>query len=247
MIHDNVDAMSALTAVDIAIRTGPAEWFDPEGYQSEGVPTRIGKLSSGKGSANPEETEAIDHPAAVITEIQRATQRGWVNIQYGSPAFQGLNVLVAWVLSAGRIEHDYTPIFEIRHGIDYERLDRAFDRLGCEYTSLNGPKPHVQPSEAAITLGRVLVTLDVPRGEPDARAVLPSYLSECPDPLRRTFARTYLNNRARRAGSDPPATERHSPAFRRALAAFLTQTTGEEVETTDEGLVFPDGLLGPHY
>lgn len=247
MIHDNVDTSSALTAADVAIRTGPTDWSDPEEYLPEDALTALEEFDSDTDGADPKVTDVIDHPAAVIMEIQQATQRGWVDIRYGSPAFQGLNILVAWLLSAGRIERDYTPVFEIRHGTDYERLDRAFDRVGCEYTRLDGPRLRVRPGEASATLGRVLVTLGVPRGEPDTRTVLPSYLSECPDPLRRTFARTYLNNRARRADSDPPAPEQRSPAFRRAMAAFLTQTTGERVKAAESGLVVPTGLPGALY
>ncbi|MDL5360628.1 hypothetical protein [Halalkalicoccus sp. NIPERK01] len=234
-----------MRAVDIATRTGASVWLETEGYR-RGIelavahpdvdPDSIASMVTLPEADGRNEPDAIA-PAAMLAEIQRAARRGWVDLPYESPAFQGLNKLVAWALSAGGVESDYTPFFEVGHGVDYERLDRAFERIGCDYEAVGGSAstPRVRPREAATTLGRVLVTLGVPIEEPSALTTLPAYLAECPEPLRRAFAYTYLHNR--RSSAEPPAPERNSPAFRRALAAFLTRTLDAPATVTDGRVV----------
>ncbi|MCL7418155.1 MAG: hypothetical protein M8354_09990 [Halalkalicoccus sp.] len=245
MIHESELSPPAVTALDIATRTGAAAWLETEGYR-RGIelaathpdvdPTSIVSMVTLPEADGREETDGIT-PAAMLAEIQRAARRGWMDLPYESPAFQGLNKLVAWALSAGGVEADYTPVFEVGHGTDYERLDRAFERLGCDYEVIEGAAStcRVRPREAATTLGRVLVTLGVPAGKPNPLTTLPAYLAECPESLRRAFAHTYLNNR--RSSVDPPAPERNSPAFRRALAAFLTRTIDAPATVVDGRVV----------
>ncbi len=254
MIREGEMSTPVLTAIDIAAHTGTACWLDVEGYR-RGV-----ELAASHPDVDPDSIAAMvalpeadggDGPEtptapAMLAEIQRAARRGWVDLPYDSPAFQGLNKLVAWALSAGRVAPDYTPTFEVRHGTDYERLDRAFDRLDCHYEPVNGATTRrVRPREAATALGRVLVTLGVPVGEPGEKTALPEYLATCPPSLGRAFAHTYLNNRTSLA--DPPACERNSPAFCRALAAFLSRTTGEPVAIVDGELAFPTGITSRSY
>ncbi|WP_238532754.1 hypothetical protein [Halalkalicoccus jeotgali] len=237
----------AVTAFDVASHTGPAAWLDSEGYRRgielavahpEVEPDAIASMVALPADATADGCS----PATMVAEIQRAARRGWLDVSYDSPAFAGLNKLVAWALSAGGVEADYTPFFEVGHGTDYERLDRAFERIGCGYEPVCGGAPHrVEPREAATALGRVLATLGVPVGDPNTLTTLPAYLSECPDSLRRAFAYTYLNSRDRAATA--PAPERNSPAFRRALAAFLTRTVDGTVTILD-GAVFVTGIEG---
>lgn len=239
MIDENGAVSPPLTAIDIAVRTGTDGRVEADAYRhcielaatypeidpESLVATLSGTVESDIGSTT------------MVVEIQRAARQGWVGLPYHSPKFQGLNKLVAWALSAGHVAPDYVPSFEIRHGSDYERLDRAFDRLGCEYEPVDESPRRVRPTEMATTVGRILVTLGVPVGEPNVRTTLPEYLSDCPDSLRREFAYTYLNNRTRSADSYPPACEQRSPSFRRELAAFLTHVTGESIPIIDDELV----------
>lgn len=251
MIHESGMSSPVVTAVDIATQTGASVWLDTEGYR-RGIELAVAHPDVDPASiasvvALPE-TDGSDAtpPTVMLAEIQRAARRGWVDLPYESSAFQGLNKLVAWALSAGGVDPDYTPFFEVSHGVDYERLDRAFERIGCDYEAVGGSTSacRVRPRETATALGRVLVTLGVPVGEPSVLTTLPAYLAECPEHLRRAFAYTYVHNR--RSSAEPPAPERNSPAFRRALAAFLTRTTGESATVTDGRLVLSAGADPPH-
>lgn len=234
MTRESHGPMPPLSPVDIAARTAGSHWQEVDAYwrgaelaascPDDDLDSIISLLDPAKLSD--ERATDSQSPASMLAEIQRIARRGWIDLPYESPAFYGLNKLVAWVLSAGYITTDYTPYFGIRHGADYERLDCAFDRLQCQY-ELSGtadqPPRCVRPAEVATALGRVLAVLGTPVGLPTKRTTLPSYLSECPIALQEAFAYTYLNNRAQYSEPDRPSCEERSPAFRRELGAFLVR------------------------
>lgn len=227
MIPEMGASVSVLTPGNIATRTGATDNRETDGYRF-GV-----ELASRHPEIDPESlAEMLSLSAgadadirSTIADVHRAVRQGWTDLTYESSTFRGLNKLVAWIFSAGYVTRGYTPYFEIRHGADYERLDRAFDRLQCGYEP-DGvgayPPWRARPKEAATALGRVLVTLGAPLGPPTERTTLPGYLDECPEPVRNEFAYTYLNNRTQYPGAERPNCERQSPTFRREIGTVLT-------------------------
>ena len=229
-----------LSAVDIAVHTGGAVWKEGagcrRGIELASLYPEVDPRSIAATISIPESNELDTTPATMLAEIQCATRRGWVSLPYDSPAFYGINTLVAWTLSAGSLGRDYTPYFGIRHGTDYERLDRAFERLQSRYERADADAQfteRVRPREAATSLGRVLATLGVPIEPPTEGTTLPAYLHDCPPPLQRAFSHTYLNNRARYSEGKLPACERRSPVFRRELGAFLSHTEASLASDTE--------------
>lgn len=246
MLHEKGGTAPAVTAVDVVSRTAAGGWLETDyrsGVELAATHPEIDPESIAAAFSEGVETDIC--PITMVAEIQRAARRGWIDRPYESPAVRGINRLVAWIFSAGYITAEYTPYFGVRHGTDYERLDRAFDRLRCRYEPVGSDGERrrcVRPREAATALGRVLATLGAPVGPPTERTTLPTYLTECPTSLREAFACTYLNNRVRYTGSKRPACERRSPAFRRELAAFLTRIDDDPTTASDGEIAPPPDL-----
>lgn len=168
--------------------------------------------------------------------IQVCESHGWFDIEYATPPFTGLNVLVAWTFSGGSINQSFVPYFTIEHGHS-DILTTAFDHVGVGYTTLredsDGRATEIRPAEDASALGRLLVALGAPRGEKnsDARLTLPQYLDDAPFVTRLDFARTYLHNRGvvRTDRENQPIQfrEERSDQYRTELHSFLRAVTGD--------------------
>ncbi|WP_331233292.1 hypothetical protein [Natronorarus salvus] len=193
-------------------------------------------------------TDGDADPGEVLETVRAIASAGLLPLTYDDDRFEGLNRLVAWLLSAGHVESSsHVPYFEIHHGMDYERLDRAFVRIGHGYeraeATSNGSSV-VRPREAASALGRVFLTLGVPEGPHSSARRLPPYLERCPPPLRTTFAHVYLNNRGREREGAIEVVEEGPEDYRRALAALFGEVCDAPVSVVDDRIVLSPIAVG---
>ncbi|MDR5657731.1 hypothetical protein RH831_11150 [Halodesulfurarchaeum sp. HSR-GB] len=138
--------------------------------------------------------------------IQAADSRGWLSLTYDSPVFeQGLNNLVAWILSGGSIARNFEPHFAVGRAEDADLLSDFFSEISNEYQISDRPMKRADeavPSENGAVLGRVLHILGVPTGEKAQQTLsLPSYLHQAPKPIIKKFAGVYINNRGTKGRS----------------------------------------------
>lgn len=184
-----------------------------------------------------------------VRAIQAARERGWLDMEFNDRTFQGLNVLVAWILSGGSLNSNFVPQLAVSDEQDERRVDAAFDAVGVEYDFLRGGDSQrateYRPIEEASLLGRILRVLDAPLGRKneEARIVLPHYLADAPRTIRQSFIRTYLNNRGHLNDNNGVLRFREDRADRylQSLASLIHETTGERVSVSEKNvIVAPD-------
>jgi hypothetical protein len=181
---------------------------------------------------------AEDKTPRVVTGLQTAHQRGWIDVNAESERFRALNQLVAWIYSGGGMSVDtFAPHFSVDDPLALGVLGNALRWLNIDYRCRepDSEEGHVEvvPSEGASVLGRVLTVLGAPRGVKAAQdsLSLPAYLSDVDPDLQRDFARIYLLNRGRHL-TDEDTVEVHSmpsAAFARKLKTFFDSVTSAEM------------------
>jgi len=191
-------------------------------------------------------------PPTSYTAAKTASRRGWLDLSWGGEQFRGLNVLVAWLSSSGRIDGDLVPVFTA----DDEAVSACTKAL--EYTGVAGYETRYSDSsdrvtelhveEAAPVLGRLLVALGAVTASTGTRRVgLPPYLAVAPSPVRRWFADIYLlNNGAPRPGRREPAAiyEERSRAYLESLVALYRSLCDGRVRLGGESTIaFDDDAL----
>lgn len=170
--------------------------------------------------------------------LERAYERGWVDIETGSSTMEGMNRLVAQVFSGGSILADtFRPYFAVDSDDAFDRVAAACELVGIDYQVLHpdtmGRATEIRPAEDGAILGRVLAALGAPVGEKAHidDLSLPDYLDAAGQHLRLDFARTYVLNRG--VVHDDKATltiaEERPRTYRDEVAAFLERTLGETV------------------
>jgi len=178
-----------------------------------------------------------------VRAIQAADRRGWLAIDYDSPAFPVLNRLIAWVFSGGSIDVDrHVPVFVLNGSSDGDSLRDDLDALGVGHATErdDDASPEVRPAEDAAVLGRVLSVLGAPVGsKSDANLALPGYLDAAPEQIRRDFAAVYLSNRGQRHPDKATMTlrETRSSAYLQDLAALLRDVSGESVTVSEQNVI----------
>ncbi|ADB63899.1 hypothetical protein Htur_5011 (plasmid) [Haloterrigena turkmenica DSM 5511] len=176
--------------------------------------------------------------------LETAREYGWLDCEFGDPAFTALNTLVANVFSGGSLaEQYYQPSFALnRRGEDSHVLD-ALELAGVDYRVVDdrdGRADEVRPTDAASVLGRVLSVLGAPVGpKADQHLSLPAYLDEAPTEVRETFAYAYLENRAIEHDGKATLTirEERNRDYLEALAGLLASVAGGGVELGERDIV----------
>lgn len=181
-----------------------------------------------------------------VRGLQRAEDRGWIDVPQSSAVFRGLNTLVAWVFSSGSISHrNYRPMFVVDGRAAEARLSKAFVQVGLSYQYTrrdeSGRADEVVPDADASVLGRVLTVLGAPLGEKSERSAvsLPTYLATAPASVRRAFARTYVLNRGQvTPGKDTVKFREERPeSYLSALRSLLRDVTGESVSVSERNVI----------
>jgi hypothetical protein len=189
----------------------------------------------------------VAEPVEVLETVRTVASTGLLPLSYDDDRFEGLNTLVAWLLSAGTVDpSSHVPYFEVSHGIDYERLDHAFARIGSTYETCERTADGaiVRPRESAPALGRLFLTLGVPEGTQTAVLRVPPYLEGSPPSVRATFVHVYLNNRGRERDGTIVVVEDRSDPFREELASLFGEVCGSPVTVVDDRIVISPLALG---
>lgn len=148
---------------------------------------------------------AEDKTPRVVTGLQTAQERGWLNVDTESEQFRALNQLVAWIFSGGGIgTNRFIPHFSVDDPLMLCSVSQLLRWLQIDYRCRehDDPKRHLEvvPSDGGAVLGRVLSVLGAPCGikaQLDELS-LPAYLSAVDRQHQRDFARIYLLNRGKR-------------------------------------------------
>jgi len=180
-----------------------------------------------------------------VRAIQTADRRGWLDLDYDSPAFEPLNRLVAWVFSGGSIDTERNvPVFVINASSDADALQADLDALGVGYTAAHADDPdrstEIQPAEDAAVLGRVLSILGAPVGSKSGTDIsLPAYLKDAPTNIRREFVDVYLSNRGQRHPDKATMTlrETRSQQYLNDLAALFEDVAGAPVNVSEQNVI----------
>lgn len=173
-----------------------------------------------------------------VHAIQTAESIGWLEIEYSSSIFAGLNVLVASIFSAGSIRTDaFVPSITVDTNNDLERLQCAFQLVGVDHDTVHSSTSNraieIRPTEHASVLGRVLVALGAPAGDKNRASdlSLPEYLNDAPLGIRLDFASTYVRNRATPTTDRPNhplvIREERSASYTEELRAFFSSIVGD--------------------
>lgn len=175
-----------------------------------------------------------------VRAVQVAEEREWLDLDWESTPFTGLNVLVAWIFSSGSLgEHYYTPQFHV--------TDETLLVLETALDAANAP-PHtiervdddrrgmeVHITEHRTIFGRFLHILGAPVGPKNQQThiELPPYLANAPEAARLQFARTYVWHRGTSRPDKPTRpvqiTEERPAQYRKELEAFLNRLVPGEV------------------
>lgn len=149
-----------------------------------------------------------DKTPRVVTGIQIAQERGWINVDSASERFRALNQLVAWIFSGGGIgAENFVPHFSVDDPLMLSTLSQLFRWLQIDYRCRehDDPERHLEvtPTDGSAVLGRVLSVAGAPRGVKAQLDMLelPEYLSAVDRQHRRDFARIYLLNRGHHLGT----------------------------------------------
>jgi hypothetical protein len=144
-----------------------------------------------------------DKTPRVLSALNVADQRGWLDIESTSEQFRALNQLVAWIYSGGGVaERTFTPHFSVDDSLTLSTVHKLLGLAGISYR-IDSDRPSrgtvVVPSQAASVFGRVLCVLGAPVGVKanNEQIQLPDYLSALPQEFRRDFLRVYVLNRGR--------------------------------------------------
>jgi hypothetical protein len=177
---------------------------------------------------------------AVVSAVQTARDRGWLNVDPDSERFRAFNQLVAWIFSGGGIAAGrFVPHFSVDDSLILAVLTQHFRwlQLGYRCRHLDDPDRHLEvvPSDDGVLLGRILSVLGAPRGvkaQVDGLS-LPSYLSTVDREHRRDFARIHLLNRT----SNPEQTGAY-------IQSIQSETHANEVRELFESVTSGSATVG---
>ncbi|AGB31771.1 hypothetical protein C488_14972 [Natrinema pellirubrum DSM 15624] len=179
-----------------------------------------------------------------VRGLETAREYGWLEAEYGDPAFTALNTLVANVFSGGSIAEQYhQPSFALNHRGEESHVIDALELAGLEYRIVadrDGRADEARPTEDASVLGRVLAVLGAPVGpKADHRLTLPAYLEGAPADVRETFAYAYLENRAVEHQGKATLTlrENRNRDYLESLAALIDDVAGGGVSLRERDIV----------
>lgn len=188
-----------------------------------------------------------------VRGIRVAEEAGWLDAEIDSPAFRGLNVLVAWVLSGGSIGRDgFVPTF-VAANEHADVLHRAADLVGISLETSQSQDRYdgaeFRPTDAGSVLGRVLHVLGAPLGRKNRTTdlTLPAYLDDAPDTLVREFTATYVVNRGTplpNRGGAIQVKEDRSGAYLDSLAGLFQEATGRPVTSGESGVYLDADAAG---
>lgn len=167
--------------------------------------------------------------------LQTVIDRGWLPDAWGDDTMTGLAAWVAFVYAGGSIQPE---TFRVRVTVtdDEERalVGGAARLLDIGLVEAATDPIELQPRADVSAFGRLLVALGAPVGDKNPESVggLPAWLKAAPLPLRRDFARVYVQFRShdRPDRDGVQVTEERNNAFRRQFVALLEDVTGRPDE-----------------
>lgn len=136
-----------------------------------------------------------------------AETNGWFVRDLDTEAAKGMAGLVAWIFAGGSINgYAYVPYLAVRRGDDesIDRLRLLAEWYGVDFQVADRDEPsqttravEYRPITNASILGRCLHIAGAPIGAKTARSLsIPRWLKHAPEGPRRTFAATYIAERA---------------------------------------------------
>jgi len=183
----------------------------------------------------------------VARGYKTARDRGWVPFRAETTTGRGLNILCAWIYAGGSIDQErYVPLFTANSDTEL-LLTRAADAAGIKLVESrsdeSGRADEYRPAKHAPVLGRFLTALGAPAGSKnaDTTVVLPRYLSEASETVRREFVSVYLNHRAAEHAEKATLTVRtvRSKRYLRTLRSLFEDVLGAECSLGGHTITIP--------
>lgn len=157
--------------------------------------------------------------------LQRLIERDWLPKAWDDETMVGLNGLVAAIIAGGSIRSEsYTPRFTVTDDTEQAIVEGAGRLLDIRFDEVASNPLELRASNDNTVLGRLLAALGAPVGDknPDNPDSLPAYLSGAPLPVRRDFARVYVQFRATESHRDGiQLNEQRSEKFYQSVVELL--------------------------
>lgn len=169
-----------------------------------------------------------------VKAIQKADDRGWLDLEWTEAPFTGWNVLVAWIFAGGSVNQVFEPTWTVRQR-EHTPLETAFYEAGVTVKAVHqrdaARTAEYRPSEQGALIGRLLVALGAPQGGKARQEIsLPPYLEEAPFMTRLDFARAYVYHRGTLRPDKPSSPiqirEEREVGYMEELLSFFRQVVG---------------------
>jgi hypothetical protein len=178
--------------------------------------------------------------------LQTLQDRGWLPEDWDDDTMGGLNALVAAIFAGGSIRSDsYSVRFTVSDADERAIVEGAGRLLDVRLDEVASDPIELRPVGDNAVLGRLLAALGAPIGDKNPESVesLPAYLGSAPLPLRRDFARIYVQFRATETPREGmiQLQEQRSEAFYETLVGLLRDVT---IPSDIGGSTFPSRITG---
>lgn len=178
-----------------------------------------------------------------VRGIHTAIDYGWHDPDPDGDIAAGLIGLLAHVLAGGSVTNQtFVPAVAAGRRVGVDEIEAAFERVGVETTARHGTADgratEVTPVADASVLGRCLVTMGAPAGRKVNLDSFPPTVWDAPESVRRSFARTYIDHRARVYPEKRTMViqEKRSSDYLEGLCEFLSTVTDESVTLGDRNV-----------
>jgi len=178
-----------------------------------------------------------------VRGMHTAIDYGWLDPGPDSNIAAGLVDLLAHILAGGSITNrTFVPAVATGQRVGLDEIEAAFGRVGVETTvrheTTESRATEVIPAVDGSVLGRCLVTMGAPTGEKVNLDSFPSVVWDVPESVQRSFARIYIDHRARIYPEKRTMViqEERSRSYLEGLREFLSTVTDESVTLGDRNV-----------
>jgi len=178
-----------------------------------------------------------------VRGIHTAIDYGWLDPDPDGDIAAGLVELLAHILAGGSITNQtFVPAVATGQRVGVDEIEAAFERVGVETTvrhgTTDGRATEVIPAADGSVLGRCLVTMGAPSGDKVTLDSFPSTAWDAPESVQRSFARIYIDHRARIYPEKRTMViqEKRSRDYLEGLREFLSTVTDESVTLGDRNV-----------
>ncbi|WP_159900760.1 hypothetical protein [Salinirussus salinus] len=212
-------------------------------HPNKGSTALAGALELPRSRIRPWMNGSIPDP---VRGIQTAASHGWLDLEWEGNMLRGLTIALSWMFSGGSINQSWVPAFAVERRTRWLAED-VLDQLGVGYTVRHADTEErateLIPAADASVLGRVLVALGAPQGpKADDQLSLPLWLLDAPEPVRLTFAQTYITNRGTTRDDRPQQPvafrEERTAGYRRALRRLFESLVEEQAVSGDSETLY---------